>query len=311
MLRLYTDSRMLDHVPHPHHPERPERLAAVIRHLERTGQKSQCEIGVPRLATDEELCRVHTAAHVRRMQQQALAGGGQVEADTWLSAGSETAARLAAGTVIEAIAGVVQGGDQQAFCLVRPPGHHAQPDSPMGFCVYASVAAGAAAALDQFDLNRILIVDCDFHHGNGTQEIFYERGEVGFFSIHRHPFYPGSGDGNETGSGAGLGSTLNVPVRFGTDRTAYMRQFAAALESFADRVRPELILISAGFDAHAEDPVGNLGLEIEDFGEMTNVSRSIAATHAQGRIVSVLEGGYNPARLAGCVSEHIYQLLRE
>ena len=308
LVTLYTDSRMLDHRPHPTHPERPERLATILRHLDRTGQRSQTDDGTVRPATDEELLRVHSGQHLAAMTQAARLGGGQIEADTWLSTGSELAARLAAGAVVQAVADVVGGQSKRALCLVRPPGHHARPDDPMGFCLYGSVAVGAADAIHRLGLNRVLIIDWDVHHGNGTQEIFYGDPAVAFFSIHRYPFYPGSGNSDETGAGRGLGSTLNVPISYGTPRQGFLDAFRAQLENYADKIQPELILLSAGFDAHAEDPVGDLGLEIEDFGTMTKIVTDISNTHAQGRIVSVLEGGYNPSILAGCVAEHLANL---
>ena len=305
MVKLFTDSLMLDHQPHTGHPEKPERLATILRHLERTGQLGRLAVGECRLATDAELRRVHSEGHIRQMGTQARMGGGQVEADTWLSPGSDRAARLAAGGVINAIEGVLTGPDRQAVCLVRPPGHHARPDDPMGFCLYGTVAVGAADAIERLGVNRILIVDWDVHHGNGTQEMFYDSEQVGFFSIHRHPFYPGSGAADETGTAAGLGTTRNVPVVFGTSRLDYLATFQRQLENFADKIKPELILISAGFDAHAEDPVGDLGLETEDFVAMTQVLNQLANNHTKGKIVSILEGGYNPSILAGCVSDHI------
>jgi acetoin utilization deacetylase AcuC-like enzyme len=178
----------------------------------------------------------------------------------------------------------------------------------MGFCLYASISAAASAAVAQMGLQRVLIVDFDVHHGNGTQEIFYRDPNVAFLSIHRHPFYPGSGLANETGSGPGLGRIRNVPVSYGTARSHYLAAFRLALENLADRVRPELILVSAGFDAHAEDPVGDLGLEVEDFVQITQDIVGVAETHANGRIVSVLEGGYNVPILAGCVEAHLRAL---
>jgi acetoin utilization deacetylase AcuC-like enzyme len=155
----------------------------------------------------------------------------------------------------------------------------------------------------------VLIVDWDVHHGNGTQDAFWTDPKVGFFSIHRWPFYPGTGDRDETGSGAGLGTTLNVPVEFGTSRADYLAQFRNEIEAFADRLKPQLVIISAGFDSHRDDPVGSLGLEIEDFDALTQIVIDIANTHAAGRIVSVLEGGYNPGILAGCVAVHLQKLL--
>ena len=305
MVTLYTDSRMIDHKTHPGHPEKPERLAAILRHLGRTGQIDRFPRPPLRPATDSELLLVHSPEHLQAIRRKELAGGGQVEADTWISTGSELAARLAAGAVVDAVEQVIGGPDRRALCLVRPPGHHARPDEPMGFCLFGSIAVGAAAATTRLGVNRVLIVDWDVHHGNGTQEMFYADPAVAFFSMHRHPFYPGSGTIAETGTGRGLGLTRNLPVAFGTSRAAIVSAFRSELEAFADQVKPELILISAGFDAHAEDPVGNLGLEIDDFNEMCRIVLGIASAHANGRVVSVLEGGYNIAILAGCVSEHL------
>ncbi len=179
----------------------------------------------------------------------------------------------------------------------------------MGFCLYNSVAVAAADALKRHELDRVLIVDFDVHHGNGTQEIFYEDSRVGFLSIHRHPFYPGSGLAGETGTAAGLGMTRNLPIPYGTSRQEYLSTFRNALEEFSDKVRPQLVLVSAGFDAHAEDPVGDLGLEVEDFVALTQAVLLVAGEHAGGRVVSVLEGGYNVPILAGCVEAHLRTLL--
>jgi len=242
------------------------------------------------------------------VERAAAEGGGLFEVDTWISTGSPLAARLAAGAAVDAVASVIEGPDRRALCLVRPPGHHARPDDVMGFCLFGNVAVAAADAVHRLELNRVLIVDWDVHHGNGTQEIFYEDPRVAFFSIHRYPFYPGTGAANETGSGRGLGKTRNAPIAFGTSRADYRAAFRSNLEDMADRVRPELIILSAGFDAHAEDPVGNLGLEVEDFEEMTRDVLDVAETHAEGRLVSVLEGGYNVSILAGCVAAHLQAL---
>ncbi len=308
MVTLFTDPRMLDHRPAAAHPERPERLAAVLRHLDRTGLARACSSRTVRPATDEELLRVHTPGHLAAVSRMAAAGGGQIEADTWVSPGSPLAARLAAGAAVDAVATVVEGPNRRALCLVRPPGHHARPDEPMGFCLFGSVAVAAADAVARLGMGRVLVVDWDVHHGNGTQEIFYGDPSVAFLSIHRHPFYPGSGAESETGTGAGLGATSNVPIRFGTPRDEFRAAFRSALEAMADRVRPDLVILSAGFDAHAEDPVGNLGLEVEDFEEMTRDVIQVAEAHAGGRLVSILEGGYNVPILAGCVAAHLQAL---
>jgi acetoin utilization deacetylase AcuC-like enzyme len=305
---LFTDRRMLDHRVPARHPERPERLQAVLRHLERTGYLASCPAGLVREATDDELQRIHPAEYLRRVTDLEAAGGGMLDPDTWVSAGSNLAARLAAGACAGAVSYVLGGKDRSALCLVRPPGHHARPTAGMGFCIYANVAVAAAQAIAGCGLNRILIADFDVHHGNGTQEIFYDSERVGFLSIHRYPFYPGTGARDETGTGAGLGFTLNIPLPYGTTRSAYHAAFRTGLEKLADRLRPEIVLISAGFDAHVEDPVGDLGLEVEDFEVLTRELVSIANTHSQGRIVSVLEGGYNVPILAGSVVAHLQAL---
>jgi acetoin utilization deacetylase AcuC-like enzyme len=256
-----------------------------------------------------ELERVHDPHYVEHLQRYAAAGGGQIEADTVLSERSYEVARLAAGAACDAVRRVVAGEDQTALCLVRPPGHHARPHDPMGFCLFNNVAVAARAALAEQQLDRVLVVDWDVHHGNGTQEMFWEDGRVGFLSIHRWPFYPGTGDADETGAGRGLGWIANEPVEFGTPRALFHDRFERALLSLAAKVRPQLVLISAGFDAHREDPVGSLGLEVEDFARLTQTVLAVAREHAGGRVVSLLEGGYNPARLAESVETHLTELL--
>ncbi len=308
MVTLFLDNRMLDHVTSPQHPERPERLATVLRHLKRTGLLYSCPHGTIRPATDAELLRVHTPGHLEAIRLASEGGGGQVEVDTWMSPGSELAARLAAGAGIEAVETVVRGTTRRAFAAVRPPGHHARPDSPMGFCLYGNVAVAAKHAVEALGLNRVMVVDFDVHHGNGTQEMFYEDGRIAFHSIHRYPFYPGSGAADETGTGRGLGLIRNVPIAYGTARAEYRAAFRSTVEELAAKAKPELILISAGFDAHVEDPVGDLGLEFEDFEAMTRAVVAVADVHCGGRIVSLLEGGYNVPILAGCVEVHLHAL---
>lgn len=308
MTLLYSDPRFLDHVTGAH-PERPARLQQVTRHLERTGLDLQCARPDLRPATLAELERVHDAEYLAAVRQFADAGGGRIEEDTVVSPRSYEVAALAAGAAIDAVRRVVAGEDQTALCLVRPPGHHALRPSAMGFCLLNNIAIAARTALAELELNRVLVIDWDVHHGNGTQDEFYTDEQVGFFSIHRWPFYPGTGATDETGAGAGLGSTLNLPVEFGTSRTDYLARFRSSLESFADRLRPELVLLSAGFDSHRDDPVGSLGLETEDFIILTQIVQQVAATHAGGRLVSVLEGGYNPGILAGCIELHLTGLL--
>jgi acetoin utilization deacetylase AcuC-like enzyme len=179
----------------------------------------------------------------------------------------------------------------------------------MGFCLFNHIAVAACVALEEHGLERVLIVDWDVHHGNGTQDTFYADGRVGYFSIHRWPFYPGTGAAEETGVGDGLGTTRNVPVPVGIRREKYLDLFRRELEDFAARIRPQLVLISAGFDAHREDPLGAFALETEDFAHLTKIVLNLAETYAERRVVSILEGGYNPPVLAECVETHLRSLL--
>ncbi len=305
---LFTDSRMTEHAVPARHPERPERLIAVMRHLDRTRLIEGCDRRPSREASDAELELVHTADYIKRVSALERSGGGMLDPDTWVYPGTERAARLAAGCAIDAAGYVMAEPNRRAFVLARPPGHHALRGAGMGFCIFANISLCARAALDRHQVNRILIVDFDVHHGNGTQETFYTSGQVGFLSIHRHPFYPGTGMRDETGSGAGLGNIVNIPLPHGTPRRDFLAAFRLGLEKLAERIRPELILVSAGFDAHVEDPVGDLGLETEDFVALTQEVNHAADCYSDGRIVSLLEGGYNVPILAGAVAAHLETL---
>jgi acetoin utilization deacetylase AcuC-like enzyme len=305
---LYTDSVFRQHITGSH-PEHPRRLVAVDDHLEQAGLVARCDAPQWQPATAEQLIRVHEPHYVEHIQRYAAAGGGRIEADTVISERSFEVATLAAGAACDAVRRVVAGEETTALCLVRPPGHHARPHDAMGFCLFNSVAIAAHSALAEHGLDRVLIVDWDVHHGNGTQETFWQDGRVGFLSIHRWPFYPGTGDADETGSGRGLGRITNVPVVFGTPRPEFHDQFELALANLAAKVQPQLVLISAGFDAHRDDPIGSLELETEDFVRLTKTVLAVAHEYAGGRTVSLLEGGYNPQRLAECIEVHLTELL--
>ncbi len=309
MTLLYYDPLFLEHHTGHHHPECPERLMHVMRHLERTGLDRRCQRPSWHSVSNAELTAVHDAAYVSQVEAFARRGGGSLEEDTVCSEKSYDVARSAAGAVCDAVQRVVRGEDTNALCLVRPPGHHALANAAMGFCLFSNVALGARSALDSLDLNRVLVVDWDVHHGNGTQAIFWEEPRVGFLSIHRWPFYPGTGRAEETGTGQALGTKLNMPVEYGTPPAVFRARFRLGLEQLAARIKPELILISAGFDAHRDDPIGSLDLETEDFGLLTTDVLEVAATYAAGKVVSVLEGGYNAPILAGCVALHLSELL--
>jgi len=309
MTLLYTNPLFQQHVTGAH-PEHPRRLAAIEAHLKEIGLADRCTQPQWQFATLEQLARIHDPGYVEQIQKYAAAGGGRIEADTVISERSYDAAILAAGAACDAVRRVVGSEDQSALCLVRPPGHHARPHDAMGFCLFNSIAVAARCAVAEHQLDRVLIVDWDVHHGNGTQEMFWEDGRVGFFSIHRWPFYPGTGDSNETGGGRGLGWIANEPVKYGTPLTEFHARFERSLVALAAKVRPQLVLISAGFDAHRQDPIGSLDLEVVDFARLTQIVLAAAREHAGGRVVSVLEGGYNPQRLAESVGVHLNALLK-
>jgi acetoin utilization deacetylase AcuC-like enzyme len=291
------------------HPETAARVRAIVDHLQQASSWSRCRRPDVPLADIDLVAMVHDRDYIRRIEAEAHRGGARVEVDTVVSRHSFTAALRAVGAVCDATRRVAAGEDASALCLVRPPGHHALRAAPMGFCLFNNVAIAAQLAIEQLGAQRVLIVDWDVHHGNGTQDMFWTSSRVGFYSVHRWPFYPGTGAADETGAGEGLGMTCNVPIEFGTSRADCLNRVEQSLTAFAEHVRPELIFISAGFDSHRLDPIGSLGLEAEDFATLTHLVRRLAAAHCQGRIVSALEGGYNLEQLPRCVAEHLQALL--
>lgn len=309
MTILYMDEHFLEHETGSHR-ECPERLKAIVETLTKAGLAKKCQAAATRTASVDELSRIHGRSYINRVEQFAKDGGGWIEADTFLSKKSYDVACRAAGTALAAVDAVMKGAQTSALCLVRPPGHHALVDDAMGFCLFNNIAIAADHAVKQHQLERVLVVDFDVHHGNGTQDIFYERSDVWFLSAHRFPFYPGTGKKDETGTGKGLGTKFNLPVAFGTTRKDYLAQFESLLTDAASKCRPQLVLISAGFDAHRQDPIGSLGLETEDFETLTRLVADVARQYAKGRLVSCLEGGYNIQRLAESVACHLEVLLR-
>jgi acetoin utilization deacetylase AcuC-like enzyme len=311
MTLLYSDPLFLQHDTGPH-PETAERLRWVTARLEVSELAARCRPGSYRPLAPEAVTAVHDPAMVRRVKQEAEYGGGRLDPDTVVSPRSFEVALAAAGACAAAVDAVLAGPERKALCLVRPPGHHATPTHSMGFCLFNNIALAARHALDKHGLNRVLIVDWDVHHGNGTQDIFYEDPAVAFFSIHRYGmgFYPGTGAADETGTRRGLGHTFNAPLAYGTARSRYRQSFASFLEKAAERSKPELVLVSAGFDAHALDPIGSLGLEVEDFVWLTRQVLDMAGAYAAGRVVSCLEGGYNLKVLAESVQAHLEELLK-
>ncbi len=295
---LLTDARMANHLTGPHHPETPSRLGAVVRGTQPLPLgavlRDRC-----REATREELVRVHAATYVDRVLAQ-RGRAGMIDHETPLSEHSVEAALLAAGGSIELVEALLNGSARNGFALVRPPGHHAESARGMGFCTFNNLAIAAAHALHR-GLQRLLVVDWDVHHGNGTQEIFYRRPELLFLSIHQQRLFPDSGGEEERGLGAGAGSTINVPLPPGTGDAAYLAAWRDELRPLAERFRPELVLVSAGFDAHAQDFMSQLQLSTTTYATLCREVRGIAERHAQGRLGLFLEGGYDLASLEASV----------
>ncbi len=300
---LYVDDVFAGHNT-GRHPECIARIVRLKELLQQEGWFEQTDCPTWSDASREQLSWVHDASYIDQLEVWCRQNAGQIEADTVVSTGSWKAAVRGAGAAIDATLRVIGGEARTAFCAVRPPGHHALRTGPMGFCLFNNVAIAAHAALAQ-GLERVLIIDWDVHHGNGTQDTFYKDGRVGFYSIHRSPFYPGTGARSETGSGRGLGCIANSPMPASTTVDEYMAEFNRSIAALATRVKPQLILVSAGFDAHRLDPVGSLCLEEDDFGQLTRSVRDLANQYCEGRIVSILEGGYHLEHMPRCVAVHL------
>ena len=297
-LAVYTHPDMLDHRPRAGHPERPERLVAAMAALRDASDLRLDEREAPP-ATRAELERVHGAAYVATLNAVAPGDGEtRLDPDTWMSKGSMRAARLAAGAAMAAARAVAAGEIQRAFCVVRPPGHHAEPSRAMGFCLFSTVALAARAAQDA-GLKRIAIADFDVHHGNGTQAVAGVDASLFFASVHQSPAYPGTGLPSETG----VGNVVNATVAPGAARETWRSAFESLLDDL-DAFAPDLLLISAGFDAHARDPLAEQQLEAEDYAWATRALVDVANRRCGGRIVSSLEGGYDLAALGASAVAH-------
>lgn len=298
----------LRHQTGRHHPEEPARLTAILRHLETTGVAADLVRGEPAEPSPTWLTTAHSPDYVRAIEEACTRGVRALDPDTYISPESYRAALLAVGGALLGVDQVMAGTVASAFVALRPPGHHAERDRAMGFCLFNNVAIAARYAQQRYGLKRILIVDWDVHHGNGTQQAFEDDPTVLFFSSHQFPFYPGTGRASERGTGAGLGYTINVPLAAGCGDHEYQEVFEKILYPAACEFQPDMVLISAGFDAHSDDPLASMNLTEYGYERLTNLVRDIAERYSEGRIVSLLEGGYHLEALARSVERHLQTL---
>ena len=305
---LITHAACLDHDPGPYHPESPDRLRAVLRALDAPEFAALLREEAP-LATREQLARVHPMQLVDAILAIRPEEGDTVnlDADTAMSTGSAEAARRAAGAAIRGVDLVLSGTVRNAFAAIRPPGHHAEPNRPMGFCLFNNAAVAAEHARAAHGLRRVAVVDFDVHHGNGTQALFAGDADLFYASSHQSPFYPGTGEPWERGVANNI---VNVPLRARDASPAFRQAWAGTIIPALDAFAPELLIISAGFDAHREDPLASLRLETEDYAWITDALLAVARDRCAGRVVSVLEGGYDLDALAASAATHVRALLR-
>jgi acetoin utilization deacetylase AcuC-like enzyme len=307
------DPVYLEHKTGPGFPERPQRVEAIVKRLKEKGLLAKMESLAPLRDPLEWITAVHAPAYVERVRKACAACGDGVEhldsGDCPISARSYDAALAAAGAPLAAVDAVMAGRIRNAFCAVRPPGHHALKDRAMGFCLFNNVAIAARYIQKKHGLAKVLIADWDVHHGNGTQAAFYDDPTVFYFSTHRSPFYPGSGDASERGTGKGEGTTLNVCLRAGDGDAEIRKAFEEKLKPAALAFKPDFILVSAGFDAHRDDPLGGLAVTAEGYAAITRIVREIAETNCRGRLVTLLEGGYDLDALADSAEAHVRVLM--
>ncbi len=292
------------------HPESPARLRAILSRLQTSGVLGRLDRIEPVAAADEWVTAVHAASYVQQLKT-AVPDRGRVflDPDTSMSVGTLSAAYLAAGGALAAADAILEGRVNNAFCAVRPPGHHAEQARAMGFCLFNNVAIATRYLQRRHGVGRVLIVDWDVHHGNGTQHTFYDDPSVLFFSTHQFPYYPGTGRATEEGEGKGRGTTINVPMPAGQGDEVYREVFERILVPAADAFKPDWIVVSAGFDAHRDDPLAGMALTENGYAALTAIVAGIAGRHCQGRLLSCLEGGYHLNALSASVERHLLALL--
>jgi acetoin utilization deacetylase AcuC-like enzyme len=298
----------IEHDTGPFHPESPQRLEILYEMLGAEDVKDLCTFAEPRKAKKEEITLVHTSDHFNRVAATAGLKQSFLDADTQTSEKSFDAALYSAGALLSAVDLLMTDKSSRVFTLVRPPGHHAERARSMGFCLFNNIAIAAMYAMEKYYIKRILIIDWDLHHGNGTQSAFYDDSRVLYFSTHQYPYYPGSGDFSETGIGAGAGYTVNVPLPAGQGNGEFYSVFNDVLLPVADQFEPELVLVSAGFDIHFDDPLGGMELTPEGFASLSQIIQLMADRHAGGRLLFTLEGGYSLTGLRDSVRAVIEQL---
>ncbi|MGH8121028.1 MAG: histone deacetylase family protein [Gammaproteobacteria bacterium] len=306
---LLYDPIYLEHDTGPGHPETSLRLVATMQYLDQQPWFPDLQAVAPQKADRKWIETTHSADYIRHAEKTCAAGAPFLDSmDVGISRKSFDVALVATGGALVLADRIVTGKLQNGFALIRPPGHHAEKDMALGFCIFNNVSILARYLQQHHGLGKILILDWDVHHGNGTQHTFYADPSVLYISTHQYPFYPGTGSASETGSGRGGGYTLNCPMRAGSGNWEYEQAFLEKILPKIDEFKPELIIISAGFDAHMEDPLANINLTTEFFGWMTRVLMEKADLYAQGRIISLLEGGYNLQRLPECIAVHLQEL---
>lgn len=308
MLRIYTNPVFYRHDTGPSHPETASRIDAALEGVKRAGLTDRLLTDAPlHPDTDRIIAKVHSAEYSRELEQATQSGFRLFHSlDNPISTGTHTAARAAVGTSLTAAQGIwTDQTADRALVIARPPGHHAERTRAMGFCFFNTIACVAEALLEQAGIERVFIFDWDVHHGNGTQHLFEERDDVYYASIHRYPFYPGTGAAREIGIGRGRGYTKNIPLEQGLGDSSYLRALEEQILPAIDEYQPDAILISAGFDAHKQDPLGGMSVTENAFGEMSSRIVESARKHCQGRVLSLLEGGYDPEGLAASIARHL------